>query len=296
MADITLTVKTDANGKFQQTSRFDPPGPFDLRVALSGKLTSPPATRVDGVLDIDAADGTPSNQAKHFRATTGQLVSLGSWDLDGGENIVVLRGRTIPPRANSTLVFELDADLGFASGGRAFSATPNPNVLGREDGMQPDEGEMFVCPSDVLTELNRYKEAANLTKDVVERIVGGMEPTAEMLRLHAEAPAAAREREVFERFMGTPASGKSIYHSRNGKGNCTQGNNCPPPLKYRIPKNAEYVSHRRERVNGNYKFGYELTWDHDWVYVDIWAQGSGWITRVGGWHTFNLYCTFQRDL
>lgn len=102
-----------------------------------------------------------------------------------------------------------------------------------------------------------------------------------------------REPRTIERLLGRPESGKSIYHSRNGKGNCEKGIDCPPPLKYKIPAGYRYVKYRIDNINAGHKHGYSLTWDDDWVYVDIWANGNGRWKRRGGWLSFDLYVTFE---
>jgi hypothetical protein len=38
-----------------------------------------------------------------------EAVQLGSWRLDGGDNVVVVRGITKPKRANARLVLQIDA-------------------------------------------------------------------------------------------------------------------------------------------------------------------------------------------
>ena len=111
MAEMKLQIDTDANGYFQKTETLNPPGPFNLTVALFATLESPPDTTIDARLDIDARDGNPSNQAKDFRASTGQRVSLGAWRLDGGDNIVVTSGKTTPARPKTTLIVKLEAEL-----------------------------------------------------------------------------------------------------------------------------------------------------------------------------------------
>ena len=104
-----LDIQTDENGHFGQTEVYNPLGWFDLTVELRATLLSPPETTVIGALDIDAADGSPGNPAKPFRASTGEKISLGSWRLDAGDNVIVVSGDTEPKRANTTLAIRLEA-------------------------------------------------------------------------------------------------------------------------------------------------------------------------------------------
>lgn len=111
MPSFTLNIRTDANGYFQKTENYNPPGPFDVTVTLSAKLLAPNATEVRGELDIDPVSGSPGNQKKSFMAKTGVAISLGSWRLDGGDNVFVVSGKTLPPRPNTDLKIELIAAL-----------------------------------------------------------------------------------------------------------------------------------------------------------------------------------------
>jgi hypothetical protein len=111
MPTMTVEIRTDENGYFSKTVPFDPPGPFGLTVTLSATLLSPFATALWGDLDIDAADGNPSNQKRNFVAWHSEEVQLGSWPLDGGDNIIVVRGKTRPSRPNARLVLQIDATV-----------------------------------------------------------------------------------------------------------------------------------------------------------------------------------------
>jgi len=111
MPTMKVEIVTDKNGYFSKTINYDPPGPFALTVTLSAKLLSPFATAVRGELDIDAADGNPSNQKRAFVAWHGELVQIGSWRLDGKNNIIVFNGRTRPKRANARLVVQIEAKV-----------------------------------------------------------------------------------------------------------------------------------------------------------------------------------------
>jgi hypothetical protein len=111
MPRITAEGNTDQNGELQKTEIYNPLGPFDLRVSLAAILLEPANTTVEGEVDIDAADGRPSNERKRFVLTTGQQTQLGSWRLDSRENIIVITGKTNPQRPNTKLVVEIIASL-----------------------------------------------------------------------------------------------------------------------------------------------------------------------------------------
>jgi hypothetical protein len=113
MPTMTVEGNTDQNGDLRETVNYNPPGPFDLRVSLAATLLEPANTTVEGELDIDAADGSPSNERKRFVLATGQQTQLGSWRFDSRENIIILTGKTNPPRPNTKLVVEIEASLNY---------------------------------------------------------------------------------------------------------------------------------------------------------------------------------------
>ena len=108
----TIAAKTDGNGYFHLSSEIDPDYPDwfpDQNVKLWATLIEPDHTVVYGTLDIDAADGTPSNMEKRFKMPSNQEIALGSWDLSMGSNIIVVQGRTQPKVANGTVRFKVIA-------------------------------------------------------------------------------------------------------------------------------------------------------------------------------------------
>ena len=109
MPKMTVEMSTDANGYFSKTVPYNPPGPFGLTISLTATLLSPFATGLWGSLDIEPRAGKPANHKRAFVAWHSQAVRLGSWHLDGGDNIIIVTGRTNPPRANAHLVVEIDA-------------------------------------------------------------------------------------------------------------------------------------------------------------------------------------------
>lgn len=109
MAKMTVEIRTDENGYFSKTVPFNPPGPLGLTVHLSATMLAPFATGLWGHVDIDARDGKPSNRKRAFVVWHSESVQLGSWSLEGGENIIVVNGKTTPRRANTRLVLEIEA-------------------------------------------------------------------------------------------------------------------------------------------------------------------------------------------
>jgi len=111
MPTMKLRLTTDGNGYLHKTERYNPPGPFSLTISLAARLLRPAETRITGDLDIDSADGSPSNNRRGFVIRTGERIALGEWRLDGGDNVIVVRGRTHPARPDTELELELDASL-----------------------------------------------------------------------------------------------------------------------------------------------------------------------------------------
>jgi hypothetical protein len=111
MSTMTVEIRTDEHGYFSKTVPFNPPGPLGLTVRLSATLLAPFATGVWGALDIDALDGAPANDKRAFVVWHSEVVELGAWRLDGGDNVIVVRGKTRPRRPNARLFIRIDATL-----------------------------------------------------------------------------------------------------------------------------------------------------------------------------------------
>ena len=60
-------------------------------------------------MDLDAQGNTP--QSKTLVAETGQKISLGSWYINHGDNILVIQGTTNPIMANMLISVDVEADL-----------------------------------------------------------------------------------------------------------------------------------------------------------------------------------------
>lgn len=100
-----LTTTTDDNGYFSVTKEYDPRGwsPFDFKIRIWVKLLEPVGTTIHGTLDIDAADGSPSNRARSFEVASGEEEYLGRWTVDLNKTVIVVRGNTQPKAPNATV-------------------------------------------------------------------------------------------------------------------------------------------------------------------------------------------------
>lgn len=107
----TLRVRTDADGRYETSQTFNPPGFWDYTVQASAKFLAPADTTIDGTITITAANHTTDNPPKDFRISTGESVDLGTWRLDGGDNNVRVTGQTSPARANEMLEIEVTAEV-----------------------------------------------------------------------------------------------------------------------------------------------------------------------------------------
>lgn len=112
MPTLTRKVKvtTDENGGYSRREIFNPPTPdfWPISVSLKAKLLSPDDTIITCTLDVDATDGKPANEAREFNLSTGEQISLGTWKLDGGDNIIIVSGQSSPIRPNSEFEFEFE--------------------------------------------------------------------------------------------------------------------------------------------------------------------------------------------
>lgn len=107
----TLRVRTDAAGRYEAAQTFNPPGFWDYTIRAYAKLLAPPDTTVSGSITITAANHSTDNPPKNFRISTGETEDLGSWQLDGGDNIITVNGETSPARANETIEIEVTAEV-----------------------------------------------------------------------------------------------------------------------------------------------------------------------------------------
>lgn len=99
MHKIPIDVETDIEGHYRKEIPLNPPFLRDRTVSLAARLLQPEGITVRGDLDIDGANGKPSNPNKQFVVKSGETVELGPWRLSSGDNVIVLTGQTEPMRA-----------------------------------------------------------------------------------------------------------------------------------------------------------------------------------------------------
>lgn len=109
MPKMTVEIRTDEHGYFSKTVPFTPPGSRAATARLTLTLLSPYATGLWGTVAIDAIDCEPSTDRRPFVLWHSEAVQLGSWRLDGGDNVIVVTGKTKPTRVHARLVLEIDA-------------------------------------------------------------------------------------------------------------------------------------------------------------------------------------------
>lgn len=107
----TLRVRTDADGGYETSQTFNPPGFWDYNVSARATLVAPADTTVSGTITITAANHSTDNPAVNFRLSTGETEDLGSWQLDGGDNTIRVTGQTSPVRANEMLEIEVTGEV-----------------------------------------------------------------------------------------------------------------------------------------------------------------------------------------
>lgn len=104
----TFTIRTDDNGFYQITRGFSPPGPFGFSVDLHATVTSPPGAHVACVVTLNNSSGP---QSKTFTADSGVQVSLGTWRITSGSDVLVISGRTDPKLVNTDITVDVEANL-----------------------------------------------------------------------------------------------------------------------------------------------------------------------------------------
>lgn len=104
----TYAVHTDANGFYHSTQTISPPGPFGFSVDLYATITAPAGAHVTCTVTLNNSSGP---QTKTFSADMGAKVSLGSWNITSGTDILVIAGQTIPALLNTDITIDVEADL-----------------------------------------------------------------------------------------------------------------------------------------------------------------------------------------
>jgi hypothetical protein len=113
---FTLTVSTDAEGRFHSAQKVT--SPFSLDVKITATLLSPPEVTIQSSFVLraleDSGDGA-AGEPTQFSAATGETVDLGKWRVVAGDdaNVATAAGHTEPAAANTELVVEFVAAPSF---------------------------------------------------------------------------------------------------------------------------------------------------------------------------------------
>ncbi len=99
MPKQTITITTDAEGKFQSANQIQDPV-WGMTVNLKAVLVSPAGANVTGSFSL----GT--HPARDFNIASGQTADLGSWKVAHGANAVTATGSTEPALPHTALTVE----------------------------------------------------------------------------------------------------------------------------------------------------------------------------------------------
>jgi hypothetical protein len=97
---FTVSVPTDADGKFQSSQPVS--SPLSLDVKITAVLQSPAGVTVHGSFALSEPEGGAA-EPNQFSLTHGETVDLGKWKAIAGENANVAKaeGYTEPPAPNT---------------------------------------------------------------------------------------------------------------------------------------------------------------------------------------------------
>jgi hypothetical protein len=102
---FTLTVKTDAQGRFHSKEPVN--SPFSLDIKLKAAMQSPDGVEVIGTFSL--ANEECAHQPVEFKMSSGKTADLGKWRVVAGDaaNLTTAEGHTQPPAPNTevTVVF-----------------------------------------------------------------------------------------------------------------------------------------------------------------------------------------------
>lgn len=99
MPKQTITITTDADGKFQSANQFQDPV-WGMNVNLKAAVVSPVGANVTGSFSLG------SHPARNFSISSGQTADLGTWKVTHGTNAVAATGSTGPALPNTALTVE----------------------------------------------------------------------------------------------------------------------------------------------------------------------------------------------
>jgi hypothetical protein len=99
---FTLTVPTDAQGRFHSVQPVS--SPFSIDIKITASLQSPEGVQLHGSFSLVEAPG-PAVGAVPFSLNSGATADLGKWRAIAGEhaNIATAEGYTDPVAANAEL-------------------------------------------------------------------------------------------------------------------------------------------------------------------------------------------------
>ncbi len=103
MPSLDYKLTTDANGDFTDKTLFDPLGWLQLDVTLTATLIPPEGASAKAFVDIESVAEGADKVMKSFVIISGETADLGDWQVDSGEHVLILRGRTEPPLAGTVL-------------------------------------------------------------------------------------------------------------------------------------------------------------------------------------------------
>ena len=109
-----ISVTTDNDGNFKASGEIDLP-PVPIRnLDVKARLFDTDQVRIDVTIDIDATDGSPSNDPKRITVfgggdNWGEWVYCGKFKINfGGEKFhYEISGTTTPPTLNTLLKFQI---------------------------------------------------------------------------------------------------------------------------------------------------------------------------------------------
>lgn len=108
----TFSITTDPEGNYKKAESAPVPFIPIQNVDIKARLLNGAGMRVDGTIDIDAEDGSPSNEAKSFTLIgEGDWCYVGKFKVNfGGEKFnLELSGMTTPPSPSVELSIEIEA-------------------------------------------------------------------------------------------------------------------------------------------------------------------------------------------
>lgn len=108
----TFSVTTDENGNYKNSQSASVPLVPVKNLDVKARLLNGAGIRIDGSIDIDAVDGSPTNEPKRFTLLgEGDWFYVGKFRVDFGVQSyqLELSGTTTPATPNTELSIEVEA-------------------------------------------------------------------------------------------------------------------------------------------------------------------------------------------